>query len=62
VSGKSGFELPKFAVKKSANLLVLGAPPRRSSFFDRLFPHDLEYILADLPCNLLIVHQTTSHG
>lgn len=62
VSGKSGFELPKFAMRKNADLLVIGAPPRRSSFLDRLFPHDMEYILADLPCNLLIVHQTPAHG
>jgi nucleotide-binding universal stress UspA family protein len=55
VSGKSGFELPKFAERKNANLLVVGAPPRRFSFFDRLFPHDIEYILADLPCSLLVV-------
>lgn len=55
VSGKSGFELTKFAERKNANLLVVGAPPRRLSIFDRLFPHDLEYVFADIPCNLLIV-------
>jgi nucleotide-binding universal stress UspA family protein len=55
VSGKSGFELPRFAERKNADLLVVGAPPRRFSFFDRVFPHDIEYILADLPCNLLVV-------
>lgn len=58
VSGKSGFELLKFAEKKNADLLVVGAPPRRFSLLDRLFPHDLEYLLADLPCNLLIVQQS----
>jgi nucleotide-binding universal stress UspA family protein len=62
VSGKSGFELPKFAVRKNADLLVIGAPPRRPSILDRLFPHDWEYILADLPCNLLIVHKNAAHG
>lgn len=67
VSGKSGFELPRFAQRKNADLLVVGAPPRRFSFFDRIFPHDLEYILADLPCNLLIVRPSkyrkeASHG
>jgi nucleotide-binding universal stress UspA family protein len=56
ISGKSGFELAKFAKKKNADLLVVGAPNRRIYFFDRLFPHDLEYLFADLPCNLLIVH------
>ena len=55
VSGKSGFELPRFAQRKQADLLVVGAPPRRFSLLDRLFPHDMEYILADLPCSLLVV-------
>lgn len=56
ISGKSGFELARFAEKKHADLLVVGAPERRFHFFDRLFRHDLEYVFADLPCNLLIVH------
>lgn len=56
LAGKSGFELAKFAQRKSADLLIVGAPPRRFSIFDRVFAHDLEYIFADLPCNLLIVH------
>lgn len=56
VAGKSGFELSKFTERKKAQLLVVGAPPKRFSLFDRVFPNDLEYIFADLPCNLLIVH------
>jgi nucleotide-binding universal stress UspA family protein len=55
VSGKSGFELSGFAQRKNAELLVIGAPPRKFSLFDRIFPHDAEYILADLPCSLLVV-------
>ena len=56
VSGKSGFELAKFAQRKEADLLVVGASPRRLSLFDRVFTHDQEYLFADLPCNLLIVN------
>ncbi|MBL7853605.1 MAG: universal stress protein [Cyclobacteriaceae bacterium] len=56
LSGKSGFELARFAERKSADLLIVGAPERRFSLFDRVFPHDLEYIFADLPAHLLIVH------
>lgn len=56
VSGKSGFELSKFSQRKQADLLIIGGSPRKFSFFDRVFPHDQEYIFADLPCNLLIVH------
>ncbi len=63
LSGKSGFELRKFVERKNADLLVVGAPPRRLSFFDRVFPHDLEYIFADMPCNLLIINKRKDqHG
>lgn len=55
ISGKSGFELSRFAERKHADLLIVGAPHQQFSFFDRMFPHDLEYIFADLPCNLLVV-------
>jgi hypothetical protein len=56
LSGKSGFELSQFATRKQADLLIVGAPPRRFYFFDRVFTHDHEYLFADLPCNLLIIH------
>jgi len=63
LSGKSGFELCKFVKRKQAGLLVVGAPPQRLSLFDRIFPHDLEYVFADLPCNLLVVNQRKEdHG
>lgn len=56
MSGKSGFELSKFCSRMDADLLVVGSPHRKMGIFDRMFPHDLEYIFADLPCDLLIVH------
>ncbi len=64
LSGKAGYELAQFAIRKHADLLIVGAPPRKFSFFDRVFPHDQEYIFADLPCSLLIVHprKEASHG
>ncbi|HEX6224309.1 MAG TPA: universal stress protein [Chryseolinea sp.] len=64
VSGKSGFELTQFTQRKQADLLIVGAPERRFSFFDRVFTHDQEYIFADLPCNLLIIHprKGVAHG
>jgi nucleotide-binding universal stress UspA family protein len=55
LSGKAGFELARFAERKNADLLIVGAPARRFSLFDRVFPHDLEYIFANLPSNLLMV-------
>lgn len=62
LSGKSGFELCKFVERKQAGLLIVGAPRRRFSLFDRIFPHDLEYVFADLPCNLLVVNQPDQNG
>jgi nucleotide-binding universal stress UspA family protein len=56
VAGKKGFELSQFAQRKQADLLIVGGPPRKFSLFDRVFPNDLEYLFADLPCNLLMVH------
>jgi nucleotide-binding universal stress UspA family protein len=64
LSGKPGFELARFTERKKAELLVVGAPARRFSLFDRMFPHDLEYIFANLPCDLLVVNprKQTNHG
>lgn len=58
LSGKSGFELTQFTKRKAADLLIINAPPRKFSFFDRIFTHDQEYIFSDLPCNLLIVQSS----
>lgn len=52
--GKWAVELARFAIDFNADLLVVG-DEGNLSFFDRLFPHDLEDILSDLPCNLLII-------
>jgi nucleotide-binding universal stress UspA family protein len=60
LSGKSGFELLKFVQRKQADLLVVGAPPRKFFLFDRVFTHDLEYIFQNLPSNLLIVNPRKS--
>ena len=62
ISGKSGFELANFCNRTKADLLVVGSPNRKMGIFDRVFPHDLEYIFADLPCDLLIVNPKKKNG
>jgi nucleotide-binding universal stress UspA family protein len=62
LAGKSGFEIAQFARRKQADLLIVPAPPQRLRLMDRIFPHDLEYVFADLPCNLLVVHGTKASG
>lgn len=52
--GKWAIELAKFAEDVNADLLIVG-DEGKLGFMDRLFPHDLEDILNNLPCNLLIL-------
>jgi nucleotide-binding universal stress UspA family protein len=56
IKGKPGYAISKYARDKKADLLILNSPDTHLGLFDRIFTHDMEYILADLPCNLLIVH------
>ena len=56
IKGKPGYAISKYARDKKADLLVINSPDTHLNVFDRIFTHDIEYILADLPCNLLIVH------
>jgi nucleotide-binding universal stress UspA family protein len=56
VHGKPGYAISQFAKQKDADLLVFNSPDTHLGIFDRIFTHDIEYALAHLPCNLLIVH------
>ena len=53
-AGKWAVELSRFAQSIEADVLIMG-DTKVHTLFDRLFPHDLEEILMELPCNLLIV-------
>jgi nucleotide-binding universal stress UspA family protein len=53
-TGRWTTELAKFSENIQADLLVVGGQDNLS-FFDRLFPHDLEDLLINLPCNVLIL-------
>lgn len=56
IKGKPGYAISKYAKDKKADLLIINSPDIHLRFVDRVFTHDIEYILADLPCNLLIIH------
>jgi nucleotide-binding universal stress UspA family protein len=56
LKGKPGYAISKYARDKNADLLVINSPDTNLNLFDRIFAHGIEYILADLPCNVLIVH------
>lgn len=57
--GRWAVELAKFSEKIHADLLIVGGQ-ENLNFLDRLFPHDLEDILSNLPCNVLIINNRIS--
>tara|TARA_R110002050_G_scaffold274978_2_gene419641 strand:- start:3352 stop:4194 length:843 start_codon:yes stop_codon:yes gene_type:complete len=56
VFGKPGYSIGHFTQTNRAELLVLNSPDTKLGFMDRVFTHDMEYILSDLPSDLLIIH------
>lgn len=58
IFGKRGYSIGHYAEIVRADLLVMNAP-EKSSILDRVFPHDIEYILSDLPTDLLIIRDRT---
>ncbi len=54
IFGKRGYSIGHYAKVVAADLLIMNAPPR-TTFLDRIFPHDLEHILSELPTDVLIM-------
>lgn len=54
IFGKRGYSIGHYAQIVRADLLVMNAPGKMK-FWDRLFPHDIEHILTELPTDVLIV-------
>ncbi len=54
IFGKRGYSIGHYAQVVRADLLVMNAPTK-ITFWDRLFPHDIEHILTELPTDVLIV-------
>jgi nucleotide-binding universal stress UspA family protein len=54
IFGKRGYSIGHYAQLARADLLVMNSPSKLN-FWDRLFPHDLEHILTELPTDVLIV-------
>ena len=54
IFGKRGYSIGHYARVVRADLLIMNAP-NKTGMLDRIFPHDMEYILSELPSDLLIV-------
>lgn len=54
IFGKRGYSISHYAQVVRADLLIMNAPSKMT-FWDRLFPHDIEHILTELPTDVLII-------
>lgn len=54
IFGKRGYSIGHYAQIARADLLVMNGP-KKSTFLNRFFQHDLDYILKELPTDVLIV-------
>ena len=54
IFGKRGYSIGHYAQVVRADLLVMNAQ-KKMTFWDRLFPHDIEHILTELPTDVLII-------
>jgi nucleotide-binding universal stress UspA family protein len=55
VKEKYGPALVRISQETAADLLIMAAPEREPGFMEKVVPTDLEYLLKDLPCNLMLV-------
>lgn len=61
IFGKAGYTIGHYAAANRADLLVMNSPDRKLGIMDRVFTHNLEYVLSDLPCCLMIVNSGNTH-
>ncbi|NRD22217.1 universal stress protein [Winogradskyella litoriviva] len=54
IFGKKGYSIGHYAQIARADLLIMNSPSKMM-FWDRLFPHDIEHILTELPTDVLII-------
>ncbi len=55
LEGKPGHAINYYARKSGADMLCVIGFEKKGNILDRIFTNDLEYILEDIPCTLLIV-------
>ena len=54
--GKPGYTISQYSKKLNADLLVINSPDTHLTILHRIITHDIEYVLSNLPRNVLIIH------
>lgn len=53
--GKEGYEANKFVESINGDIYVVSAPKKKLKLFDRIFQHDIEFTLKQIPSPVLII-------
>lgn len=53
--GREGWQAGNHARMNNADIFAVTLPIRKMKILDKLFPHDTEFVIKELPANLLIV-------
>ncbi|MCX6152146.1 MAG: universal stress protein [Ignavibacteriales bacterium] len=53
--GKEGWEANRFVGAVQSDIFVVSSPEKRLTFLDRIFQHDLEFTIKELPCPLMLI-------
>lgn len=55
IFGTRGYSIGHYAKVQRADLLVMNKP-EKATFLNKIFPQDIDYILSELPTDVLIIH------
>jgi nucleotide-binding universal stress UspA family protein len=61
LQGKKGNASSEYAREHGLDLLIASAPGRKMGLLDKLFQHDIEFVLETLPCEFLL-HRSGAPG
>ncbi len=53
--GKHGWESSNYVKQNNGDIFVVPSPAKKLKLFDRIFQHDIEFIIKQIPCALLII-------
>jgi nucleotide-binding universal stress UspA family protein len=56
ISSEGTSSLSDFAFRKGADLLVVNSTDHHLRIFDRIYSNEIDSVMKQLPCNLMIVH------
>lgn len=58
----NGFKIGELVRARKANLLIMNSPDTKIGFKGRFFSEELDFLISDLPSDILLVHSTKSNS